>query len=107
MQQTKQHQQYQDQTIETIEDWPPDHQWTFHEPFNTLRFLLVHPKDKTKNHQKCGVIYKISCSDSDETCIGKTGRTLGCRMREHTSQREPTTAVGGHTSMKRHNIVHE
>ncbi len=43
--------------------------WTFTEPLYTLRYLLVHPKDKTKNHQKCGVIFLISwisCSDCDE-----------------------------------------
>ncbi len=31
--------------------------------------------------------------------------TLGCRMREHTSQREPTTAVREHIGMRRHKIT--
>ncbi len=80
---------------------------TYHKPFNIVRSLLVHPKDKTKNDQKWHVIYKISCSDYDETYIREKGRTLGCRMREHASQREPTTAGGEHISMKRHNIADE
>ncbi len=39
---------------------------TFYKPFNTLRSLFVHPKDKTKNYKKYGVVYNISCSDCGE-----------------------------------------
>ncbi len=66
--------------------------------------------DKTKKQQKCRVVYEISCSDCVEAYImyiGETGRTLGCRMREHTRQREPTTAVGEHESTKTHKIAEE
>ncbi len=64
-------------------------------PFNALRLLFAHPKDKSNYHQKCGVIYKISFLDCGERDIlEETGRTFVCRMREHTRQREPTTAVG-------------
>ncbi len=75
--------------------------------FNTLRSLLVHPKDKKKTPQKRGTIYKISCLHCDEKYIlvWETGRMFGCRRREHMSQREPTTAVGEHIRMKRHNIT--
>ncbi len=50
------------------------------------------------------MMYKISCSDYDETYITETGRTLGCRIREQTSHREPTTAVGKHINVKRDKI---
>ncbi len=77
-QQTKQHQQRQDQNTKlatyTSEDCPGNS----HQHSNNLEQVdvpqaLQHPKsaplkDKTK---KCGVIYmyKISCSDCDETYI--------------------------------------
>ncbi len=67
---------------------------TFHKHFNTRLCTLY--TDNTKNHQKCRVVYRISCLDCGETYIAKTERTLGCMMIEHTSQREPTTAVGEH-----------
>ncbi len=68
---------------------------------------------RTKSRTTRNVTYKISCSDcdhADKTYIAETmetGRTLVCRMSEHTNQREPTTAVGEHISIKRQNITEE
>ena len=69
---------------------------TYHKPFNTLRSILVHPKDKTPDPKKCGVIYQIQCPQCPEQYVGETGRTLETRMKEHLKLTSPRTAVGEH-----------
>ena len=64
----------------------------YHHPINTIRSLLVHPKDKTPDLQKCGVVYQITCPQY----VGETGRTLATRMKDHTSHSTQPTAVGDH-----------
>ena len=61
----------------------------YHKPINTLRSLLVHPKDRTAKAAKCGVVYDIQCPECDQHYIGETARTLGTRMKEHLSCRQP------------------
>jgi hypothetical protein len=80
---------------------------TYHKPFNTLRSLLVHPKDKTPTLNKCGVIYKIQCPGCPETYIGETGRALATRMKEHTKKSAPFTAIGEHCNITKHDISAE
>ena len=52
---------------------------------STIKDLLVHPKDKDNILQKRGVIYRYKCGrmDFDEEYIGKSGRSLEERFREH------------------------
>ena len=52
---------------------------------NTIKELLVHPKDKDNILQKSGVIYRYKCGrvDCEEEYIGKSGRTFAERFREH------------------------
>ena len=69
---------------------------TYHKPFNTIRSILVHPKDKTPDHKKCGVIYEVQCPECPEQYIGETGRTLETRMKDHLKSKPPRTAVGDH-----------
>ena len=57
---------------------------SYHKPFNTLRSLLVNPKDKAKKEKRCRVVYKVTCSACDEEYIGETARMLGTSFREHT-----------------------
>ncbi|XP_072051949.1 uncharacterized protein [Amphiura filiformis] len=61
----------------------------YHKPVNTIRFFLVHPKDKTPNTNKCGVIYRISCPECENTYVGETSRNLGTRFKEHTRTTTP------------------
>ena len=49
---------------------------TYHRPINTIRSILVHPKDKTPDAQKCGLVYQVECPKCPLTYIGKTGRML-------------------------------
>ena len=52
---------------------------------NTIKDLLVHPKDKDNILQKRGVIYRFRCGRVDcvEEYIGESDRTFAERFREH------------------------
>ena len=63
---------------------------------NTLRSILVHPKDRTPTEKKTGVVYDITCNDCGEHYIGKTARTLEKRLGEH--QKQTTSAIREHQS---------
>ena len=44
----------------------------YHKLANTLRSMVVHPKDKTSKEHQCGTINSITCDiDSSHTYIGK------------------------------------
>ncbi|XP_072046904.1 uncharacterized protein [Amphiura filiformis] len=43
-------------------------------PTNTLKSLLVHPKDKKDIEQTSDVVYNIPCKGCDKSYIGETGR---------------------------------
>ena len=57
-----------------------------HKPFQKLRDLLVHPKDKLKPLEQSGVIYKVPCKQCDSVYVGETGRVLSVRIKEHESE---------------------
>ena len=52
---------------------------------NTVKTLLIAPKDKDHKLQKRGIIYKCKCllTNCPEQYIGESGRTLGDRVKEH------------------------
>ena len=58
---------------------------------NTIRQLLVHPKDKDDIMKKSGVIYRYKCGrvDCDEEYIGESGRTFAERFMEHLRSPSP------------------
>ena len=49
---------------------------TYFKSLNTLRQLLVHPKDPVGKDKVVGPVYKISCEECDATYVGETGRSL-------------------------------
>ena len=57
-------------------------------PHNTLKKLLVHPKDKLDTTQSCGVVYEKACKGCDKSYIGETGRVLGTRVKKHQKDSE-------------------
>ena len=75
---------------------------TYHKPYNTLRSILVHPKDRTPTEKKTGVVYDITCNDCREHYIGETARTLENRLSEH--QKQTTSAIREHQSQANHEI---
>ena len=75
---------------------------SFHKPFNTIRNLLVRPKDKNDPKKTCGIIYNISCPSCKETYIGETGRNLETRLKEHLDPKSSQSAVQIHTQSTGH-----
>ncbi len=57
-------------------------------PTNTLKSLLVHPKDKKDISQCSEVVYDIPCKVCDKSYIGERGRPFGTRMKEHQKDTE-------------------
>ena len=56
---------------------------TAFKPHQTLRQLLVAPKDKASDEEKSGVVYRYPCKGCDKVYIGETKRSLGDRIKEH------------------------
>ena len=52
-------------------------------PYNTLKRLLVHPKDKRDVAQTSDCVYKVPCMSCDKAYVGETGRLFGTRLNEH------------------------
>ena len=52
-------------------------------PFQTIKSLLVHPKDKRRHQDACECVYKIPCQNCDKTYLGETGRAFGAWLQEH------------------------
>ena len=81
---------------------------TTFQPINTLKQLIVHPKDPIPKEDKAGVVYQIPCSDCPQTYIGQTGRTLGQRIKEHKKAVKDrnviTSALAEHTCQTGHTI---
>ena len=76
---------------------------------NTLRQLLVHPKDPVGKDKVVGPVYKISCEECDATYVGETERSLKARFGEHRRPSSTTSEVSKHihTDNPNHNITLE
>ena len=72
----------------------------YHKPINTLRFLLVHSKDKRDKVAKWGVVYDIQCPDCNQHCIAETARPLGTRIKEHLAVNEHNLKTGHQCAMR-------
>ena len=57
-------------------------------PTNTLKSLLVHPKDKKNNLETSEVVYEVPCKGCNKMFVGETGRQLGVRLKEHQKDSE-------------------
>ena len=59
---------------------------TCFKPHQTLRQILVAPKDKTKSEDLTGIVYRIPCEGCNKVYVGETKRTVGERIKEHTAK---------------------
>ena len=77
----------------------------------TLKYILVIPKDKDTMANKNSVIYSYSCGkiDCNEEYIGESGRTFGERFKEHLKAPSPIfihqSSSGHETSMENFKII--
>ena len=72
---------------------------TYFKPSNTLRQLLVHPKDPAEKDKVDGPVYKISCEECKATYIGETECSLKARFGEHRRPSSTTSEVSKHIHM--------
>jgi len=73
-------------------------------PFQSIRNLLVHPKDRHRPQDICECVYKIPCKNCNKTYIGETGRAFGVRLQEHrqaVSQRDVRAYISGRSKTSR------
>ena len=80
---------------------------TYFKPTNTLRQLLVRPKDPIEKEKVVGPVYKISCEDCDAAYVGETERSLKARFSEHRRPSSVNSEVSKHihTDNPDHGIV--
>ena len=57
-------------------------------PTNTLKNILVHPKDKRDDQETCDCVYEVPCKNCKQVYIGETGRPFGTRLEEHKKEAE-------------------
>ena len=69
----------------------------------SIKQILMKPKDKDPKDSKSGVIYSYQCPhlDCNEEYIGETSRTIGERRKEHLKQPSP---IHGHSQTTGHSI---
>ena len=78
---------------------------------NTIKSLLVTPKDKDHITKKSGIIYRFKCNrvDCEDEYIGESSRTFGERYKEHLKAPSPIydhrTTTGHETSIENFSIV--
>ena len=68
----------------------------YFKPCNTLRQLLVRPKDKVLKDRVIGPVYNIECDSCSATYIGETERSLKARFQEHKRRSSETSEVSRH-----------
>ena len=71
---------------------------------NTIKNLLVAPKDQDPILKKSGVIYRYRCDrvDCDEEYIGESSRVFGERFKQH--QKAPSP-ISDHFNTTGHSIT--
>ena len=78
---------------------------------NTIKSLLMTPKDKDHITKKSGIIYRFKCKrvDCEDEYTGESSRTFGERYKEHLKAPSPIydhhTTTGHETSLENFSIV--
>ncbi len=72
----------------------------YFKPTNTLRQLLVRPKDPISKHQVVGPVYKINCEDCDAAYVGEMERSLKVKFGEHSRPSSTNSEVSHHIHLE-------
>ena len=78
---------------------------------NTIKSLLMTPKDKDHITKKSGIIYRFKCNrvECDDEYIGESSRTFGERFKEHLEAPSPIydhyNITGHETNIENFSIV--
>ena len=62
-------------------------------PHQTLRNILVHPKDKQYIKDRSEVVYQIPCKNCEKVYMGESGRKFGTRLGDHRKDCESKAIV--------------
>ena len=73
---------------------------TYFKPSNTLRQLLVKPKDPVDKESVVGLVYRIQCEECLASYIGETERSLKTRFNEHRRPSSSNSKVARHIHME-------
>ena len=76
-------------------------------PHQTLRNILIHPKDKRDISQTAYCVYEFPCLNCDKTYIGETSQLFGIRLKEHKSEAEKALAKAFTRSQRKASITGE
>ncbi|XP_074661617.1 uncharacterized protein LOC141914249 [Tubulanus polymorphus] len=68
----------------------------FFKPMNTLRQILVRPKDKLDKSRVVSPVYHIKCEQCSDSYVGETERSLRARFGEHRRPSSVTSEVSKH-----------
>ena len=74
-------------------------------PHQTIRRMLVAPKDKDEMNKKCDTVYHLRCADCPAEYVGESGKSLRTRISQHT--RPDSRPVGEHLSEYSHKLDKE
>ena len=60
-------------------------------PYQTLKNVLLRPKEKQNKEDITECVYKVPCANCDKTYVGETGRKFGVMLQEHRAEVEAKT----------------
>ena len=69
---------------------------SFFKPYNTIRQLLVRPKDPVDKERVVGPVYHIKCDTCGEDYVGETGCSLKTRFDQHRRPSSKSSEVSRH-----------
>ncbi len=76
----------------------------YFKPSNTIKLLLVWPKDKILKEQVVGPVYHIPCDTCQASYLGETERSLKSRFMEHRRPSSTTSEVSRHIHLDQSDI---
>ena len=70
-------------------------------PYNTIRSMVVCPKDRTPTQERADTVYHITCATCNSQYTGESGQPLAARLKQHHREASP---VGRHMRQTGHTI---